>query len=199
MRGIDLNYATEKQLKGPNIGDHSFGHQPAPRAISPDTEDTWFVTCDRYTLEVTVVDMLAVDSNLKIRTDRPAEEVDRQFKATHALCEKLARRVLGEALAMDINDDGSPRATAHLTGIESDKTGIVPLDDWAKANHVTVTYDDSIEVASFIFHNKAVQLPLAAKRIVVNGNEVELGGKFIMAKGKRWFVPSAELTKAIGS
>jgi hypothetical protein len=126
------------------------------------------------------------------------EELAARKARVRTVIERLGRRILGEAMALDLNDDGSERETSHLTGAEVDKRGMVPLTAWAQNRGITVTYNDTLETASFSYHGKRVRLPLGSNKAVVNEVEVALGGKFIIARGSRWFVPGSELTAAIG-
>lgn len=114
-----------------------------------------------------------------------------------SLCERLTRVILADAMAIDLADDGRELGTSHITGAETPKDGFVTLDAWATRAHTTVTYDAKTASATFTFGGKSVKLLLAADKAIVDGHEVSLGGKFVMARGARWFVPDVELTAAV--
>lgn len=100
-------------------------------------------------------------------------------------------------MALDLDDNAQPTATAYLTGCETNKNGFAVLSSWAQTKGVTVSYDAPTGSASFTYHNKSVKLYLASSKAVVNGREIDLSGKFVMARGSRWFVPKEELEEAI--
>ncbi|HVT11858.1 MAG TPA: hypothetical protein VHE55_06300 [Fimbriimonadaceae bacterium] len=169
----------EGTLFGLSLGQHCFAYSGLPSIEN--------VKCDRYSVEVRVHAPAQVKPD-----DRGRIQLE-----TMTLCEKLARRILGEAMAMDVNDDGTLRPTSHLTGMETDKRGLESLAKWASDHKVKVAYDNSREIASFTYHSRQVKLPLASDKAVVNGKEVDLGGKFVIARGSLWLVPSSELDDAL--
>ncbi len=147
------------------------------------------VIADRYSLEVKV--------GFRANSHSASQhEINATFSSR--VCEKAARTLLSEAMARDLDDNGRPLGTAYLTGLEASKAGYLPLSQWAQRRSIAVTYDDSIAAALFTFGGKDVKLLLASNKAIVNGREVALGGKFILARGSRWFVPDSELADAIG-
>jgi hypothetical protein len=82
--------------------------------------------------------------------------------------------------------------------MEANKVGYVTLASWAKTHQVSVSYDSATATASFSYGSKSIRLPLASNKAVVNGREVDLEGKFILARGNLWFVPGEELSRALG-
>lgn len=172
----------EFTLSGMSIGEHCWGSKSVSSASLQ-------LVADRYSVDVMVgfkreeVTGAAAAENLAI---------------AERLCEKIARRALSEAMAVDLDDQGKPTSTANLTGLEADKRGYVPLATWASSHYVTISYDESTATASFAYRGKQVKLPLASHKAVVNGTQKDLDGKFILARGTKWFVPAIELEDAIG-
>ncbi len=139
--------------------------------------------------------------NLRVRvtTPRGEESLTDPTRKLYAetLCERIARVVLADAMAIDLADDGRELGTSRMTGNEAPKDGYVTLESWAAASSVAVAFDAKTASATFTVNNKAVKLLLASDKAIVAGQQVELGGKFILARGTRWFVPDRELTAAV--
>jgi hypothetical protein len=179
--------APERTISGLSLGDHGV-------VTGGDFFETEgfvlfreHVVADRY--------VLVVEVQMK-RKGTPAQLEERR-RQVPIWCERAARVILADAMAMDLNDDATPRATQHLTGIEADKTGYTIFSKWAQEHKVAIKYDETTASASFTYKSKQVRLLLASKMAIVNGREVELGGKFVLARGSLWFVPGKELTDAI--
>ncbi len=145
------------------------------------------VVADRFHLQGSGTISIAVPQGVNA-------EARREF--TRAICERLVRGLLADAMALDLDDEGRAQATATLTGCETNKQGFTTLARWAQERSVTVSYDENTASASFSRNGKSVKLYLSSDRAVVNGQEFPLGGKFVMARGSRWFVPKAELDAA---
>jgi hypothetical protein len=178
--GSASGYRPAGSLSGLSLGQNSF------HGGTEGCYDLW-VVCDRYDL------MVVVTANKK---GTPSEvALRRAFGKT--LCERLARQIIADAMALDLDDNAKPTATAHLTGLETNKEGYSTLDAWSKSRGVTVAIDASTASATFSRQGKSVRLLLATDKAIVNGKEVGLVGKFILARGSKWFVPSAELEAAI--
>jgi hypothetical protein len=142
---------------------------------------------DRYRLRVDVY---------VLRGKEPlTDPVRDQYAKT--LCERIARVVLADAMAIDLADDGRELGTSRMTGNEAPKDGYVTLESWAAAASVPVSFDAKTASATFTVNNKAVRLLLASDKAIVAGQQIGLGGKFILARGARWFVPDRELTAAV--
>lgn len=184
-RGNGQEFA-ERTISGLPLGDHNF-------VIDTDAPETGtvlyrdYVVCDRYRIMV----------EAEMHRGGTPDQMTARRSAVPLWCERVARLILGDAMAMDLNDDGTPRATQHLTGVEADKSGYTTLANWARVHAAAVTYDEVTAIASFSFGGKTVRLPLASSKAIVNGREVALGGKFILARGNLWLVPDRELSEAI--
>lgn len=145
------------------------------------------VIVDRYQLRV----MVGVPSGKERLTDPVKDQYAK------ALCERIARVVLADAMATDLDDDGRELGTSRMTGNEAPKDGYVTLATWAARSSTTVTYHAKTASATFSVNGKAVKLLLASNQAIVDGHETTLGGKYVLARGDRWFVPDKELTYAL--
>ncbi len=143
-----------------------------------------------------VVDRYRAGIHMPFSRVGSAELVTERRRFARAFCERIARVLLADAMALDLDDEGRAQATATLTGCETNKQGFTTLARWALERSVTVSYDENTASASFSRNGKSVKLYLASDRAVVNGQEFPLGGKFVMARGSRWFVPAQELDAA---
>jgi hypothetical protein len=142
---------------------------------------------DRYDLTVFV--------SVPMGKEPLTDPVRDQYAKT--LCERIARVVLADAMAIDLADDGRELGTSRMTGNEAPKDGYVTLESWAAASGVPVSFDAKTASASFTVNYKAVRLLLASDKAIVDGQQIGLGGKFILARGARWFIPDRELTAAV--
>ncbi len=170
----------EGSLSGRSLGEYCYH-------INTELTKKVHVLGDRYDIEVTVP--FKRDANEEVMRERDL--------AASRICESITRYILAEAMTIDLDDNGRELPSSRLTGLETPKTGFIPLTGWAAREHVQIAYDAATSSASFTKNSKTVKLYLASSKAVVNGEEVSLGGKFIMARGNRWFVPDSELLAAI--
>jgi hypothetical protein len=142
------------------------------------------------------VDVKVAGSRLEQEAAEP--EKTRLHSANVAEAQKMARYVLANAMGLGIDDEGRPTTSRPtVPGIDEDCTGYVALDAWAAAKGVAVAYDDTLALAKFTWRKRPVVLPLAADKVRVDGHDVEIG-RFVIARGKKWFVPERQLNEALG-
>jgi hypothetical protein len=151
-----------------------------------------------------LIDAFAGSYGIRVQSGRnPLEsqsaepEKTRLHAANVAEAQKVARYLLANAMGLGIDDEGRPSSRPSVPGIDEDCSGYVALAAWAAANGVAVTYDDTLALAKFTWRQRPVVLPLATDNVQVDGRDVELG-RFVIARGKKWFVPERQLNEALG-